>query len=139
MSPVYHCCGRRSSQMRLAEIMRACVLFLLRLTHLQGLQSPTESERVVFLMWECLKLFGHLLMYFHKSGLEGQRTTTTGRKHIHWKVRISMGVLLLFCLGCLLFFLVLFHFFFLLQRKQMQVNEKRNAVSNLLTFEYSNA
>lgn len=56
-------------------IMQTHGQFLLPLTRLQGLQSPTESEREVFLIWKCLKLFRHLLTYFHKSQLEGGRTT----------------------------------------------------------------
>lgn len=60
--------------------MRACAQLPLPLTHLRRLQSPVESEREVFLTWECLKLFGHLLTCFHEFQSGGERTTNHGKK-----------------------------------------------------------
>lgn len=56
----------------MAEYVGYVMQFLLLPIHLPGLQSPTESEREVFLMWGCLKLFGHLLTYLHESRLGGE-------------------------------------------------------------------
>lgn len=90
--------------------------------------GPAESHRHrkgsfsdVKMPGKCLKLLGHLLTDFHGSLLGTERTTNHSKKTYTLESKNQWGEVFLF-----------------LQRKQMQVSEERNALSDVLTFDYSN-